>query len=432
MIRNCTGCSTKHEYPWGPNKCKNLPANSTMSESDHTKDSMAAKALTREDPDYMANLEAALLAAHRSREEDSKLMKEISDRLGNLELREASRQDAPAQLSTAQAPTTPWSAGAGGIGRQGAPGAVNTVPHRPTTPGVGRGVLSAATRFFQQPGIVNQGNIVGGPVPTNTGLYQHQNVPSAASGGGGMSAAIGTMSGQQFWNSTIPGVPAPAPSDIVTAPLTSALEQLSNAIDPTSVAKSKGMNLRPEFYVQHVDQGVQIKSLDHTKLTYRELVSGMGRVMMYLSQNSGDVLSYIQHFNFIAAQAHKNNFTDQAFVCYERDVTDKVIRGDGRSSFVAGDPLAVASNFHAGNLLINKRTFKPNRYPRNRRSYNQGQDHSERDSMPEGFPEDICYGYNYRSCSGRCSKSHICRLCRGKHKASGCGKEDKNDKKPVT
>ena len=37
---------------------------------------------------------------------------------------------------------------------------------------------------------------------------------------------------------------------------------------------------------------------------------------------------------------------------------------------------------------------------------------------PEGFPEDICFNYNYKSCSGSCKKSHICRLCRGPHKAS--------------
>ena len=368
---------------------------------------MAAKPVNRDDPDYVAKLEDALLAVHQNRSEDSKLLQEISQRISTLEIREAGRHP-----DSNPGSATPWGSTGGGVGR-GAPTPSRAAGPRPTTPGVGRGVLAAASRFFH-PGTFNPGTHEGLGLASTSGIYGQ---PSSAMGG------LPVMQNVQNPTST-----SPSPADVISAPLTSALVQLSNAIDPTSVAKSKGMKLRPEYYVQHVDQGVQIKSLDHNKMSYRELVSGMGKVMLYLLHSGGDVSSYIQHFNFIAEQAHKNNFTDQAFVCYERAVTDKVIKSDGLVTFVAGDTLAVASNFHAGNLLVNKRAYKPSAH-RGRKSYGKSQNYSDKDSMPEVFPEDICYGYNYRNCSGACSKSHICRLCKGKHKATTCGKDDKSDKK---
>ena len=76
-----------------------------------------------------------------------------------------------------------------------------------------------------------------------------------------------------------PGSASPAAvADLAGGPLTTALRQLSQAINPSPAVK-KGMVYRPEYYVQHVDLGVPVKSLDHTKLPFKELVSGMGRVM---------------------------------------------------------------------------------------------------------------------------------------------------------
>ena len=136
-------------------------------------------------------------------------------------------------------------------------------------------------------------------------------------------------------------------------PLTSALKQLSQAIDPSPVSH-KGMVYRPEYYIQHVDKGMQVKMLDHTKLTYKELVSGMGRVMQYLVENGGDVAGYVGHFNFIAEQAYQHSFVDQAFVGYDRFVVDKYIKLETSNKtpkvFAVGDVLGVASHFHAGNF----------------------------------------------------------------------------------
>ena len=148
------------------------------------------------------------------------------------------------------------------------------------------------------------------------------------------------------------------PADLMGGPLTSALHQLSQAIDP-SPASHKGIVYRPEYYIQHVYRGTQVKMLAHTKLTLKELMSGMGRVMQYILDSGGDLAGYIGHFNFVAEQAHQHNFVDQAFVGYDRFVIDKFIKLETSNKlpkvFSVGDVLAVASHFHAGNMQLTQK-----------------------------------------------------------------------------
>ena len=106
----------------------------------------------------------------------------------------------------------------------------------------------------------------------------------------------------------------PAPSDVINGPLTSVLQQLSLSIDPTPRLSTKGLLLRPEYYTQHKDKGIAVKNLDHSKLTYKELMSGMGRVMMHLAKTGGELMSYIEHFNYLVRQAAVSNFQDSAYV----------------------------------------------------------------------------------------------------------------------
>ena len=129
-----------------------------------------------------------------------------------------------------------------------------------------------------------------------------------------------------------------------------ALEHLSQAIEPTVTTSTKGIQLRPEFYIQHEDQGVAVKAFDHTKLSYKQRFNGMGRVLQYLVSNGGDATSYLEHMNFVIKQAAAHNFMDQAYVAYDRAVVDKVICGPSKV-FIAGDVLVVSSNSHAGNML---------------------------------------------------------------------------------
>ena len=227
-------------------------------------------------------------------------------------------------------------------------------------------------------------------------------------------------------------------ADLVGGTLTSALRQLSQAIDPSPVSK-KGMVYRQEYYIQHIDHGVQVKSLDHTKLTFKELVSGMGRVMQHLFEIGGDLAGYLGHFNFVAEQAHQHNFSDQAFVGYDRFVVDKYIKLETANKsplvFSVGEVLGVSSHFHAGNFMsVPKKSAgsgfrgsRGGRYPYRRYgdySQEKGREVKEA-SVPEGFPEDICYAWNYKSCSGKCSKKHECRVCGSDHKASNCQSKNK-------
>ena len=84
-----------------------------------------------------------------------------------------------------------------------------------------------------------------------------------------------------------------AAADAVMAPLTTALEKLSVAVDPSSSShKLKGIHWRPEYYVQHVKQGISLKQVDHTKLSYRDLGFGWFSVLQHLIRSGGDFESY--------------------------------------------------------------------------------------------------------------------------------------------
>lgn len=211
-------------------------------------------------------------------------------------------------------------------------------------------------------------------------------------------------------------------ADVVSGPLTAALSKLSDPIDPVAALKTKGMMLRPEFYAQHKVNGIPIRNLDHTKLTFEELIFGMDSVLLHLMQTGGDTHSYCAHKVFLSGQARANKFTDQAYVDYDRYVIDKYLEGNS-SNFPVGDMLGVAMHFHAGNLAVSRvrQTFNKSKKGRRNREEHDG-------GVPEGFPEDICYGFNYNKCTGSCSKNHVCRICRAKHKAVGCP-ESRSDKR---
>ena len=167
-------------------------------------------------------------------------------------------------------------------------------------------------------------------------------------------------------------------------------------------------------------------------------MSGMGRVMQHLFENGGDLASSLGHFNFIAEQAHQHNFADIAFVGYDRCVVDKYIKMESAIKlplvFSVGDTLGVFSHFHAGNFQpVQKKSVgafrgsRGGRFPYRRYgepTQDKGRDIKET-YVPEGFPEEICYAWNYKSCSGKCSKKHECRVCGLDHKASGCQSKNK-------
>ena len=202
-------------------------------------------------------------------------------------------------------------------------------------------------------------------------------------------------------------------------PLTDALAQLTLAVDPAA-GKSKGLLLRPEYYIQHIKAGTPLKQIDHNKLSYKDLVYGWFCVLHHLQATGGDVQGYLGHCKFTSEQAMSDSFVDSAFIKYDRHVVSKVV--DGLSNtFTIGDNLGVASCMNAASLLPPKLTtqrksgrFKP------KRNQSDTKDKSDPSYMPDGFPEDVCYSFNYRSCSGKCSKKHSCRICKGDHPAKSC------------
>ena len=388
MIKNCSACKGRHTAPFG-RYCKSVTLEyCTYCVSEHAPpvgtdcrfhrraelfinqgNTMAReipisdKFKERSDPEYLQFLEDQLEASWKSRSDTTDIVR----RLEALELSQRGRADIPL-------------AGAG----TGSPaGRGSADPH---TPGLGAvGGLPAAT--------------VGG-------------LPAAGRGAGGA-----------------PSPPDPTGIDPSLLPLTDALAQLTLAVDPTA-GKAKGLFLRPEYYFQHVKSSTPIKQLDHTKLSYKDLVYGWFCVIEHLMSKGGDLGGYVGHCKFVSEQASSESFVDAAFVNYDRHVVTKVV--DGLSTtFTAGDMLGVASHFNAANLVINKpaapklpaKPARSNKWVR-RSLQNADKSSSDPGPVPDGFPEDICYSYNYRSCTGKCSKRHVCRVCKGDHQAKSCTKRE--------
>lgn len=142
----------------------------------------------------------------------------------------------------------------------------------------------------------------------------------------------------------------PAAAGLVSSPLTAILQHLTNAIDPEAASKAAGINLRPDFYVQYKDNNVQIRNLDHKKLSYRNLVYGMCCVAKHVKAVGGDLDSYLDHMIFISKTAQSELYQVVAFADY---VVDKVVTGVS-TSFVP-NVTNVISHFHAAMLNLDNR-----------------------------------------------------------------------------
>ena len=119
-----------------------------------------------------------------------------------------------------------------------------------------------------------------------------------------------------------------------------------------------------------------------------------------------------------------SQFSDQAYVGYDRHVIDSLLDGES-DTFTVGDNLGVATYFHAGNLSAQKPKPKPLKFLRWGKCSGDKSSDDQKGSMPDSFPEDICYTYNFKRCTGNCSKKHVCRSCGGRHRAIGCEEKEK-------
>ena len=391
MKKNCSKCKGFHEPPFGKYcrfqldklcaECghKHIPSlgvscvqgqPSTMSKDGKP---VIGDFPSRDDPKYLQLLEEQYMLSQEAKSKDSE-MENLVRRLDALEKRQAPvRTEGHGSLSL-PTPMGAYRQAGTGLGLYASTGA------RPKTPLTGAGGAA--------------GGMVGGAA-------------GGVAGGGG------------------PPRPDPPAADTVVGPLTEVLEKLTIAVDPSSTSKKlQGMVFKPEFYVQHIKKGTALKQVDHTKLTYRDMVFGWFCVLQHLIKVEGDIDSYITHCRYVSQQAMASQFTDSAYVGYDRHVVEKVLDGES-DTFVVGDNLGVATFFHAGNLATVK--VKP-KVVRNSRWGKRTTDKSTDDSksaMPDSFPDDICYSYNFKRCTGSCTKKHVCKSCGGHHRAIGCEEKEK-------
>lgn len=192
----------------------------------------------------------------------------------------------------------------------------------------------------------------------------------------------------------------------------------------------KGNVYRPEYFVQCVDGGVSTKNLDHMKLSHREFVHGMVRVMQNMvRENDPRLQSYIDHMCFVTSLASEGGFVNEPFLKYDRYVVDKAIRTGGNFEV---DSAASSRYFHGGNTFA-ARNLESRRGGGSGRGKNRGggrafwRDHDQTTnsvSVPQPtnpeYSDEICEVYNTKFCYGRCNKQHICSICKNKHKAINC------------
>ena len=472
MLKTCrSGCGLVHPPPYGI-RCKTVIAWKMAGKGETTgaktlDEKMAEAGFTsREDPKYLEYLEQEMIKALEVQTDESRAMTSILSRLERIEsnqtdftLQLASRKEAQSpvfpvttvpllhpQVFTGQ-PSLPQSLPTTTQSALPIPSS-QALGSMPQYQPVGVGARSKLPTDY-----LHQGNEYGDPrldfhlpqygqignqPPTHRAAFNAAlrgvNVPTAPRVGPRFADQLSTQAEavvtplpppsstytQPPGHTYMQRMVGPAPADVVDNGLSSVLQQLSLAIDPTPVSSSKGLGLRPEYYVQHKDQGIAIKSLDYLKLTYKQLVYGMGRVLKYLFQNGGDFVSYLDHYNFITMQASRHSFSDVPFAGYDRFIIDRFLNAESDSFGV--DPVGVASYFHAANVKSEKTFVSRQRVFHSKGKKSQVSDGEKGQSMPEGFPDDVCYNYNYKTCTGSCRKSHICKSCKGKHPASKCTK----------
>lgn len=69
--------------------------------------------------------------------------------------------------------------------------------------------------------------------------------------------------------------------------------------DPSTDVMSRGILLRPEYYVQHIDNDIPVKNISYKNMSYNDLVYGMCKVAQYLLLAGGDINGYMNHMGFV-------------------------------------------------------------------------------------------------------------------------------------
>lgn len=236
---------------------------------------------------------------------------------------------------------------------------------------------------------------------------------------------------QSAYTGFAPGKPQPTAADFNS--LSDSINHLSLAMDHDHGATKKGMELRPEFHVQVLAKGSNIKSMNPIALRSEELLYGMLCVYIHMLENCLESKGYLAHMKFIARHIMEKNFTTAACVKYDRHVVDEVI--SGKTKFADFNPVAAGIFLHGGAVpsrenrdfrtgvdRVNRTIFSAPRF--NTEQQVNRMRECNRDNvplyMPDNWPNEICFNYNAKSCVGRCSKLHSCSFCKLRHRFADC------------
>lgn len=261
-------------------------------------------------------------------------------------------------------------------------------------------------------------------VASTTGIYTPSPIgfpgrPLVSTGVMNYPPAVSSSSLRQPVHFSVQPTPTPmAPAGWLADPLTSALQQLSNAVDPDAITRIASMVYRPQYYVQHCLNSIPLKTVDHKKMSYRSLIYGMVCVAKYVASIGGNVESYLSHMEFLTRHACDNSYTDVAYAKYDHNVVDQFVKSPSLG-FAVADPVALGFSFHPAKLVLDTDAKQSNSVKRKKNSGRQG-----KSGIPDDYPPMNCYYWNYKSCwNNNCIKQHTCRICEGPHRAVGCPRD---------
>lgn len=206
-----------------------------------------------------------------------------------------------------------------------------------------------------------------------------------------------------------PGLPQAraglSPSAWFADPLTSALQHLSNVVDPEATARSTGMSFRPEFYSLHKGENIPVRQLDHKKMSYKQLLYGMVCVAQHIRSVGSDIDGYLNHLEFVTRHACDDSYQDLAYTDYDRYVTDHFLKHPA-GGFVMADQVGIRYSFHAARLNVD---FQEKMASSGNRQKRKGFKKTVKsDGIPDGYPEGNCYYWNYKTCVvPSCVKKHV-------------------------
>lgn len=443
VLKNCKACDNKHHGPWGSmclfvkaakEKCLELKVSEDefRLHLDFTDMEKYDSGAVDDEEDEEVNQAMLKDLVRINRQQQARV-----DKL--VELFEKTSIAPPLSLSTTipVGGGVPFSIAAGGapVSRVGLPAKTSPPPtthatlpgvtsgpspatvglgHSVTVHAVGAGLSTApALSHHHAPGVSSMSS-----PSTYSYTSVHPGYPIASHAAGGVHPAGGFHSppamGMPYSSHPVglPSIPVSlgstahpmsgSPASVLHSPLTPALGHLLGDTDTST----RGIQLRPEFHVQHIMNNVPIRSINYKSMSYYELMLGMAEVAKFLYHSGGDIASYLGHMIFVARQAQLDAFVDSTFVQYDHILIDAVLDGD-IPTFLAGYPLAQSMCFHSANhknVQKSKMKWPGSKKPK------------------VGISSEICYNFNFKTCDG-CERIHACKNCKGNHRAPVCPKE---------